>query len=253
MIPQPGNPVSWDRFSYCFGNPVRYIDPSGHMYTEPQHDWTPPLYDPIDDVVVFDDDGIQGWSDPEKWRAKEAARKVAEGLKKVMNSGKKRGEIDPESQADVTLTEAWMIAFGGPVVFYRSSEYHGNCGYGGDPNKVTIYNVLSKEGYRLPNWFKENPDVLIHELGHVFFNDHPGIAPPFSRDSTSAGEDGTYSGFAGGTNKWQYSMDNLAYPTEQFADMFLGWTYGGTFNEKGQGPGRKAFMNKTMALLVARR
>jgi RHS repeat-associated protein len=30
IIPQPGNPQSLNRFSYTLGNPLRYIDPSGH-------------------------------------------------------------------------------------------------------------------------------------------------------------------------------------------------------------------------------
>ena len=30
IIPQPGNPQAWDRYSYVFSNPVRNVDPSGH-------------------------------------------------------------------------------------------------------------------------------------------------------------------------------------------------------------------------------
>jgi RHS repeat-associated protein len=30
IIPQPGNPLGWDRFAYTRNNPVRYTDPSGH-------------------------------------------------------------------------------------------------------------------------------------------------------------------------------------------------------------------------------
>ncbi len=30
LIPNPGDPQSWDRFAYTMNNPVRYTDPSGH-------------------------------------------------------------------------------------------------------------------------------------------------------------------------------------------------------------------------------
>ncbi len=30
LVPQPGNPLAWDRYSYCRNNPVRLVDPSGH-------------------------------------------------------------------------------------------------------------------------------------------------------------------------------------------------------------------------------
>jgi len=34
IIPQPGSPQAWDRYSYVNSNPVRYTDPSGHKACE---------------------------------------------------------------------------------------------------------------------------------------------------------------------------------------------------------------------------
>ena len=34
LIPQPGNPMAWDRYGYVMNNPVRYTDPSGHWACE---------------------------------------------------------------------------------------------------------------------------------------------------------------------------------------------------------------------------
>ena len=31
IIPQPGNPMAWDRFAYTLNNPVKYVDPTGHF------------------------------------------------------------------------------------------------------------------------------------------------------------------------------------------------------------------------------
>ncbi|MFC2027117.1 RHS repeat-associated core domain-containing protein [Chloroflexota bacterium] len=34
IVPEPFNPQSLNRYSYCLNNPLRYIDPSGHGYQE---------------------------------------------------------------------------------------------------------------------------------------------------------------------------------------------------------------------------
>jgi len=30
LIPEPGNPLAWDRYACVLDNPARYMDPSGH-------------------------------------------------------------------------------------------------------------------------------------------------------------------------------------------------------------------------------
>jgi RHS repeat-associated protein len=30
IIPEPGNPLAWDRYAYGYNNPVKYTDPTGH-------------------------------------------------------------------------------------------------------------------------------------------------------------------------------------------------------------------------------
>ena len=34
LVPDPLNPQAWNRFSYCYNNPLRYTDPSGHQGEE---------------------------------------------------------------------------------------------------------------------------------------------------------------------------------------------------------------------------
>jgi len=36
IVPSPANPQSLNRYSYAVGNPLRYIDPSGHAYCPPE-------------------------------------------------------------------------------------------------------------------------------------------------------------------------------------------------------------------------
>ncbi|GAP11844.1 protein containing RHS repeat-associated core domain [Bellilinea caldifistulae] len=31
IVPGAGNPLAWDRYAYSYGNPVKYIDPDGHI------------------------------------------------------------------------------------------------------------------------------------------------------------------------------------------------------------------------------
>jgi len=34
IIPEPGNPLAWDRYAYANNNPVKYTDPTGHLPCE---------------------------------------------------------------------------------------------------------------------------------------------------------------------------------------------------------------------------
>jgi len=45
IIPDPANPQSFNRYSYCLNNPLKYVDPSGHVveWGIPQIDWSNPV------------------------------------------------------------------------------------------------------------------------------------------------------------------------------------------------------------------
>ena len=43
IIPQPGNPLAWNRFAYTLYNPVRYTDPSGHRACADAFDCSAPV------------------------------------------------------------------------------------------------------------------------------------------------------------------------------------------------------------------
>ena len=64
LIPQPGNPLDWDRYAYVRNSPVNYTDPSGHFTEdEIQHYFG---VDSWDDVLkVFQEggalEGRWGW------------------------------------------------------------------------------------------------------------------------------------------------------------------------------------------------
>jgi hypothetical protein len=35
LVPSPSNPQAWNRFSYVYNNPIRYVDPSGNIVESP--------------------------------------------------------------------------------------------------------------------------------------------------------------------------------------------------------------------------
>jgi len=39
IVPGPGNPLAWDRYAGLGNNPVKYIDPSGHIVACDHDDW----------------------------------------------------------------------------------------------------------------------------------------------------------------------------------------------------------------------
>ncbi len=55
IIPNAGNPQSWNRFSYVLNSPINFNDPTGHMCSDPDDQWgngcdgsgTPPPTTPL--------------------------------------------------------------------------------------------------------------------------------------------------------------------------------------------------------------
>jgi hypothetical protein len=90
---------------------------------------------------------------------------------------------------------------------------------------------------------------FVHEFGHAFNNllwfDNRGqrdrLPEAFMR---AIGElERSAGGYAGPYGTWQQSQQDTT--SENFADMFLGWTYG-EWGSVGAGPERRSFMNTWM-------
>lgn len=48
LIPDPGNPLSLDRYAYAYSNPVKYIDPTGHVTQKPRDEGNTVCKSPLD-------------------------------------------------------------------------------------------------------------------------------------------------------------------------------------------------------------
>ena len=57
IVPNPGNPQSWDRYAYVNNNPIRYSDPSGRYYEEdgPGRKNNTPI--PPPNIIIFSGNG----------------------------------------------------------------------------------------------------------------------------------------------------------------------------------------------------
>jgi hypothetical protein len=72
LVPSPGNPQSLNRYSYCFGNPLRYVDPTGHeiedygpFVLENLDDWTEEQLEQLEETLK-NHPFAAGWSGAEE-------------------------------------------------------------------------------------------------------------------------------------------------------------------------------------------
>jgi RHS repeat-associated protein len=262
VVPNPLNSQSLDRYAYVLNNPLKYIDPSGHMCTEfGSCQRRPPFVDPR---VIFVTDPLhpQDWTDEEKAAVHKAVDDVSVSLANAINKGidKIRSELkhDPEAGPApdyVNPVQAFLDVFGGPVIFSRSSltkKYAAECT---GKNNITVYNL---EG--APRYIVTNSKVIAHELGHAIIyalgsKTTSGIRGNLLRPDYGNQSNG-YHGFAGPKDIWQFG--GLGKPGdppaiyEIFADMFVGWVYDQwTLDDPAKiGPDRQRYMNTTMVELL---
>jgi hypothetical protein len=169
-----------------------------------------------------------------------------------------------------SFASAFRSVFG----YMKFEMYDGLCGEGCCGRKIDAHNIRLYSKYTT-TYTVINPEtgeseektthvatniqaqLVVHELGHAF-NENAGQAP---YDATDAGvragsipdritnvddETGNNYGFATGcghTTSFQQSCDG--YHGEEFADMFLGWTYG-RWNNSAGGTQRANFMDVNM-------
>jgi len=225
LVPGAGNPQAYDRYAYGYNNPLRYIDPSGH-------------------VACIDGEqcGV---------RLTAAAILIRFGIKLVGNFTSHQMNAIMAGVVDVglrmggvtqkTATDAFQTAYGTKyklLTFLKGTTgTEGECAgitAGGCTSSAHLINFVS---------FAQNAvNNVVHELGHVFnLATGRAAANQLSTDMSintrlrREGIEGRYFGF-GSTFRsfpleWQMSINppgNTNYiqsGSEIYADMFLGWVY----------------------------
>jgi len=228
MVPEPGNPQALNRYAYTLNNPLRYVDPSGHWACEDADCRTqsngPPSQQPSEAaywVSFTSDEGAPSWSESDKTTAQTGVQAIGGAIARTIRQ-QNRLLYNYGEEASLRRGPSARAAFSqvfGRMTFRRVSEECGMC-YGETMSAHEIW-VYS-------NAKVADPRFIIHELGHAFNqsrNWRPVNAlaaewktnPKFPRRSDEK------SGFAGPAYGWQQSRVTSA--SEEFADMFIGWTY----------------------------
>ncbi len=210
LVPQPGNPLAWDRYAYVLNNPLRYTDPSGYYVVE-DVDYVAPFIRLV---------SLNGFNYTERQVFESAANDVGSACAREYN--KEFSRIAKRMRDDfvpLTAEEAFLLVHDGPVFIEKQNIAcpEGCWGRTITQNKIYIYNNAATQD--LVNY----PKFLVHELGHAFENALAQNGLPKLRWSLT---DDTLNriGFLPRNEGWQFGGDDT--PGEIFADMFVHWTYG---------------------------
>jgi RHS repeat-associated protein len=241
LVPDPYNPLDWDRFSYARNNPVRYTDPTGHLVCSDKHVAGGDCSDEGVGLWRFGITLTGNWSNEHKSEAKKAALAVG---------AKMTGELGG------TAWDAFRKVYGKVEIFWGNGEGHSlsdECAAitsGGCTSSAHLINFMI-------TWSNRTSAVynMVHEFGHAFNNllwfDNSNTGRrdrlPEAYMVETGGLERSAGGYAGPYGTWQQSQKDT--PSENFADMFLGWTYG-EWEESSYGIYRGDFMSRWMPRFI---
>lgn len=196
--------------------------------------------------IVFDG----SWTNDEISFVLRGARDVGDALARVTLA-----KDDP----DEAFQAIYHLSPERPMVFYKPSSSEKMGGFVRDTRHITVFGFYPEEDL---NRAEKSKRLIVHELGHAFedaVDEMVGEKLPrqtlllaqsldnhfpdrVSKSSNNWSKNLTW-GYAGLRWEWQQSADTS--PAEEFADMFLGWTYS-AWGSGESGYLRKVFMDVHM-------
>jgi RHS repeat-associated protein len=272
IVPSPADPQSFNRYSYVLNNPLKYVDPSGHVecvgFDAAGRCVREPKPEPSRLWVHFTTDQ-DPWPDSHKALVIEGASKVGGALSRVLRDENlllyKSGDISRRGPP-ITARGTFLRVFG-KLTFNRSTQSCTNCWAKTAVPIITVYANTFDTGSTYPQYGHLN---TAHELGHAF-SQRAGRQPYDSLDATfirdaadnviaGGGGTGVYVRRNAGyvltpTNRdptWPWQQNTTASASEDFADMFLNWSYQSFDNDRaGAGAARKQWMTVNMPGWIA--
>jgi hypothetical protein len=252
IVPDPYNPLSWNRYSYVYNNPVRYNDPTGHKACEGTKNCNNPIktvFTKTDYVSMLGDEF--GWTmHGEDWLYREV-QKIYETANDIL------------AYANNTVNNGaglgWMDKYLGDVKLFHT------------PVEKIFPNNFVPEGNTVflhSSWITDprgSENILTHELGHVVDNRSAsgfavwtgggfGDRLAVEMGSSQAGLDITFPRFYNGSggissqNSWPGEVGDWSYyGNNSTADYFAHTFTFAVLNVDGAPKGAVDFLNQLIS------
>jgi RHS repeat-associated protein len=212
IIPSFANPQSLNRYMYVLGNPVRYVDPTGHLscnHANAAEEGCGDFWEIVETEYGITFSGQ--WKDKYKRAVYDGVRKVGVALAR---------------ETDMDIAEAFKATYDN--ITFKWEQSAGMCGddlvnAGGCTDGAHQIRFWSMSGH-LQNDLTRMVKNVIHELGHAYDRSlgrpSSGMSSDFTRDRLLRPNLKTSEG-----QRWDWQQSPDTAPNEVFADMFIAWTY----------------------------
>jgi RHS repeat-associated protein len=252
-------PMSYNAWLYGYANPVINTDPGGHNATDPGGGYSVLVKFTSDGIQEWDQREV----DVVIAGAQAVANAYANQLKSARLYMLSHGVCDENFYLLVrheSPVSIFLLVHGGRIIFNRKSEEVNFMGETAKKNLIHFYNQNEYTNATGPDgkpitgvdgkpvkvkigvnkfYLPDYPRLVVHEIGHAF--DLATMESAGTRLSSSVPTDlyrplddgiimhydeqnNLYFGYKGGLGDWQFGSVG-SQSQEEFADMFVGWTY----------------------------
>jgi hypothetical protein len=238
------NPQNLNRYSYVRNNPIRYTDPSGHAICMDDGYCGKPSDTAYKNKIIKDIQKDYGITFSGKWSI-DNKMKVATA---AILAGGKFADASGTTSGSEAFRAVYGLNDGDTFRFEWVGREQGPCringetcwGYTPGSNHIQIYETYNGVWAGNP-YVADTPvsvGLVLHEMGHAF-NQRLGGVPLTGLTGVLLTRPYEDHGFFTGHYVGQFSHD--ISPSEIFADMFVGWTFGG-WGDNRLGDARRDYM-----------